>query len=293
VLTRDEVAGVRAESELLVHQCENEAARLKAQVRGLSEDRDIGEVFRGFEAELNCLSRENEGLHKQLSQAKLRALRGESDDRSFINTSHGKKATAFTRSVILFSSISTGSYKSSLSRPGSTGWAAQQLKRDGKEREIMRRELEALRKQERLHAVAVRISEDLQKKLRVSHTNCSRATAELAACRESHARLESDLSALQEDSDRLRKSHADLRVERARHLEELALLRAVARETDTEQKREKKLDRFAAKHRTTEEITKKAMAIPGLAGNSDAQVYGIFGLYMNVSAMANTSRCGG
>jgi hypothetical protein len=100
VLARDEVAGVRAESELLVHQCENEAARLKAQVRGLSEDRDIGEVFRGFEAELTCLSRENEGLHKQLNQAKLRALRGESDDRSFINTSHGKKATAFTRSVI-------------------------------------------------------------------------------------------------------------------------------------------------------------------------------------------------
>lgn len=208
-----------------------EVIQLKALTRSLSDDKDIADVYSHFEEQLQRVSRENDSLHKQLSRLKLKALTSLESGRA-LNTS-------------VVSGVSLGAGL------GAKTILSKQLSQN----DSLRREVEELRRKERLQTVAVKLSEDLSKRLKAAHAKHSKLSGDHEALRQAHAALEQDAAALRSDNEYLRKAYGELRVERARNLEELHLLRSAAREHDVERRRWNKLDKFAAKHGNTSTST--------------------------------------
>ena len=135
----------------------------------------------------------------------------------------------------------------------------------------------------------MRLREDLARKLGASHQRVTHLTADNRHLKEALNKLTCDYHALREEFELIFAAHAQLRMERARTMEELAILRAAAREADAERRRFHKLDRFVAKHSSSSSknastfiegsttancscSSRKDLAVHGLSGNEDAMV---------------------
>ena len=87
--------------------------------------------------------------------------------------------------------------------------------------------------------------------LRVTYHELERTRKELENERLAHANKERDLFLVKKDSEEVRVSEKALKVERARTLSELSLLRERVREVDAERMRGANMNRFISKHYPT------------------------------------------